>query len=69
MWRRAGRAVPVRCVHKTLADYFSALTRAGFTTMPDVYELGVTDEHLRLDLTFFGPLVDQPLQVAFRLGR
>jgi toxoflavin synthase len=69
MWRRDGRAVPVRCVHKTLADYFDALTHAGFTTMPDVHELGVTDEHLRLDPAFFGPLVDQPLQVAFRLVR
>jgi len=69
MWRRDGRAVPVRCVHKTLADYFGTFRHAGFTTMPDVYELGVTDEHLRLDPTFFGPLVDQPLQVAFRLGR
>jgi hypothetical protein len=61
--------VPVRCVHKTLADYFDALTHAGFTTMPDVHELGVTAEHLRLDPAFFGPLVDQPLQVAFRLVR
>jgi SAM-dependent methyltransferase len=69
MWRRDGRAVPVRCVHKTLADYFDTLTYAGFTTIPDVHELGVTDEHLRLDPAFFGPLVDQPLQVAFRLVR
>jgi len=69
MWRRDGRAVPVRCVHKTLADYFSTLTHAGFTTMPEVHELGVTDEHLQLDPAFFGPLVDQPLQVAFRLVR
>ena len=37
--------------------------------MPEVHELGVTDEHLQLDPAFFGPLVDQPLQVAFRLVR
>ena len=55
--------------YKTLADYFSTLTHAGFTTMPEVHELGVTDEHLQLDPAFFGPLVDQPLQVAFRLVR
>ena len=49
MRRRDGRAVPVHCVHKTLVDYIRALMHAGFTTMPDVHELGVTDEHLRLN--------------------
>src|SRR5262252_8153234 len=58
-----------RCRVKTLADYFSTLTHAEFTTMPEVHELGVTDEHLQLDPAFFGPLVDQPLQVAFQLVR
>ena len=37
--------------------------------MPEVHELEVTDEHLQLDPAFFGPLVDQPLQVAFQLVR
>ncbi|MFZ0257654.1 MAG: class I SAM-dependent methyltransferase [Gammaproteobacteria bacterium] len=69
IWRRDGTDVPVRCVHKTFADYFLALAKAGFAAMPDVHELGVTDDHLTLDPDFFGPLVDQPLHVAFRIVR
>jgi hypothetical protein len=30
IWRRDGTAVPVPCVHKTFADYFTALADAGF---------------------------------------
>lgn len=67
IWRRDGVAVPVRCVHKTWADYFEALDRAGFTRTPKVVELRVTDEHLEIDPTFFGPLRGYPLHVLFRL--
>ncbi len=67
IWRRDGVAVPVRCVHKTLTDYFVALTNAGFTSMPKVEELHVTDEHLAIDPAFFGPLKGYPLHVLFRV--
>lgn len=69
IWRRDNSDVPVRCVHKTLADYFSALAHIGFAAMLEVHELGVTDDHLKLDPDFFGPLVDQPLHVACRIIR
>lgn len=67
IWRRDGVAVPVRCVHKTWADYFEALDRAGFTRMPKVVELGVTDEHVAIDPAFFEPLRGYPLHVLFRV--
>ena len=69
IWRRDGVDVPVRCVHKTFADYFECLRAAGFATMPKVTELRATEEHLRLDPRFFGPLKDQPLHVMFELRR
>lgn len=67
IWRRDGVAVPVRCVHKTWSDYFEALTRAGFTQMPKVVELHVTDEHLAIDPAFFETLRGYPLHVLFRV--
>ena len=67
--RRDGIAVPVRCVHKTLADYFRALGTAGFRSMPEVEELWATPDILAIDPGFFGPLADQPLHLAFRLQK
>jgi SAM-dependent methyltransferase len=69
IWRRDGVDVPVRCVHKTLQDYFECLAEAGFTSLPEVAELHVTEEHLRLDPKFFTPLRDLPLHVAFRIRK
>ena len=66
IWRRDGESVPVRCVHKTLEDYFGCLRSAGFTSLPEIKELHVTDEHIALDPGFFKPLQDQPLHLAFR---
>ena len=67
IWRRDGAGVPVRCVHKTFADYFTALAEAGFTALPDVVELRVTEEHVKLDPAFFSPLDGYPLHVLFRI--
>lgn len=67
IWRRDGVAVPVRCVHKTLGDYFKLLREAGFHCMPDVEELYVQPEHLEFDPDFFNGLKEQPLHLAFRL--
>lgn len=69
IWRRDGDSVPVRCVHKTLTDYFVGLKEAGFATLPEVEELHVTDEHIDLDPAFFGPLKDEPLHLAFRIHK
>lgn len=69
IWRRDGVGVAVRCVHKTLDDYFRALHGAGFTRLPDIHELHATDEHLAFDPAFFGPLEDQPLHLAFRIQK
>jgi SAM-dependent methyltransferase len=67
IWHRDGTDVAVRCVHKTLADYFVALRTAGWTSMPEVAELHVTPEHVALDPEFFGPLEGHPLHLLFAL--
>jgi hypothetical protein len=69
IYRRDGVGVPVRCVHKTLADYFQCLQAGGFSVMPDVEELHVTPEMLETDREFFAPLVDQPLHLAIRVRK
>jgi SAM-dependent methyltransferase len=67
IWRRDGGSVPVRCVHKTLSDYFDAIAAAGWPRVPKVRELHVTAEHVALDPTFFSPLLGYPLHMLFRL--
>lgn len=67
IWRRDGTNVPVRCVHKTLDDYFDALASAGFTSLPAVRELYPQPEHLEMDPEFFVPLKDKPLHMAFQI--
>lgn len=69
IWRRDGTRVPVRCIHKTLDDYFQALAAAGFNSLPDVRELHALPEHLAMDPAFFSPLEDKPLHLAFQLTR
>lgn len=69
IWRRDGKSVPVRSVHKNIEDYMSALKTAGFEKMPELVELHATDEHLAQDPEWFGPLRDKPLHLAFRLSR
>lgn len=67
IWRRDGRAVSVRCAHKTLEDYFFCLREAGFSRIPEIRELHVTSDILEIDPAFFTPLLDQPLHLAFKL--
>jgi SAM-dependent methyltransferase len=67
IWRRDGVEVPVRCVHKTFADYFSLLREAGWRTLPKLVELRVQPEHVTQDPAFFGPLAGLPLHVLFRM--
>ena len=67
IWKRDGSWLEVQLVHKTLQDYFEALQKAGFSTMPTLRELRVLPEHVELDRPFFGPLVDFPLHLAIRV--
>jgi SAM-dependent methyltransferase len=67
IWRRDGVSVPVRCVHKTLTDYFDAIAATGWPRLPKLRELRVTPEHIALDPGFFGSLVGYPLHMLFRL--
>jgi len=67
IWRRDGKPVPVSYMHKTFADYFTALAAAGFQTLPKVIELTVTAEHLALDREFFAGAAGYPLQILFRI--
>lgn len=69
IWRIDRVAVNVQCVHKTIEDYFWCLKKAGFRLMPDVHELRITGEHVRLDPEFFGPLLDLPLHLAIQVEK
>lgn len=69
IWKRDGTPVAVQLVHKTFEDYFEALRGAGFSSMPTVEELRVTEEMAAVDEPFFEPLLDLPLHVAFRVIR
>lgn len=64
---RDGTALDVQMIPKSLGDYFDALANAGFTSLPTLVECGVTDEMLKMDLDFFGPVSDLPLHLAFKL--
>ncbi|WP_444894530.1 class I SAM-dependent methyltransferase [Microbulbifer sp. TRSA001] len=67
IWRRDGKPVSVRCVHKNFSHYFEALANAGFNSLLTVKELSVTQEHLDLDPDFFSPLAGYPLHVLFKV--
>lgn len=67
IWTVEGEAADVRCVHKTFADYFEAIRTAGWTALPRVEELGVTEEHIDLAPKFFEPLAGLPLHLLFVL--
>jgi len=67
IWRRDGKAVAVSYMHKTFADYFNALSAAGFQALPKVIELRVTEEHLALDRAFFEGAMGYPLQLLIRV--
>ncbi|MDM9384405.1 class I SAM-dependent methyltransferase [Chlorogloeopsis sp. ULAP01] len=69
IWKRDGSWLNVQLVHKTLEDYFDALKKAGFNTMPNLKELRVTPEHIALDELFFRPLIDLPLHLAIQVSR
>ena len=62
---RDGKSLKVRMIHKTFEDYMGALTSAGFV-LEELKECSVTEEHLKLDPTFFGPVSDLPLHAVFR---
>ena len=69
IWRRDGADLPVRCIHKTIDDYFNALAEAGFASLPGVRELYVQPKHLEMDPQFFEPLKEKPLHLAFQITR
>jgi SAM-dependent methyltransferase len=69
IWKRDGTFLEVQLVHKTLQDYFEALAKAGFTTLPRLVELRVTPELEALDPAFFGPAADTPLHMAIEVTR
>ena len=69
IWRRDGVSNPVRSIHKTFSDYVGALSRSGWTQLPQISELGVRPEHLELDPAFFLPLKGCPLHLLFHLHR
>ena len=69
IWRRDGQELPVEMHHKLLKDYFDALRSAGFSQMPEVEELGVTQEILKIDPKFFGPLFDIPLHLLIEVKK
>ncbi|MDA8967701.1 class I SAM-dependent methyltransferase [bacterium] len=69
IWKLDRTPVKVQCVHKLLEDYFAGLKNAGFNTMPDVHELRINEEHVKLDPEFFEPLFDLPLHLAMEVTK
>lgn len=67
--RRDGGHAQLRCVHKSVADVLDCVGEAGFPTLPEVAEFGVTEQHLDLDPLFYLPLRDLPLHLALRTVR
>jgi SAM-dependent methyltransferase len=67
IWRRDGISNAIRSRHKTLEDYNRILRRSGWTRMPLIEELGVSEEHVNLDPAFFGPLRGTPLHLLFQV--
>ena len=65
---RDGKSLKVRMIHKTFEDYMGALTSAGFV-LEELKECSVTEDHLKLDPTFFTPVSDLPLHAVFRCVR
>ena len=65
---RDGKKLNVRMIHKTFEDYMTALGDAGFQ-LESLKECAVTEEHLKLDPAFFGPVSDMPLHAVFRCVR
>jgi SAM-dependent methyltransferase len=69
IWRRDGSALDVQVVHKTVEDYFAGLSAAGFTRLPELRELRVTESILEVDPPFFAPLMGLPLHMALSILR
>lgn len=67
IWTVEGDRANIRCVHKTVADYFQAIRAAGWSAIPGVEELSVTSEHLKASPSFFEPLAGLPLHMLFTL--
>ena len=59
----------MQCVHKTFSDYFDALRKSGFVTMPEVSELTVTPDLVAQDKAFFSPLLNTPLHLLFKVSK
>ena len=69
IWKRSGEPLHVQCVHKTFSDYFSCLAKAGFSRLPEVTELTVTQDLVDADPDFFAPLQNTPLHVMFKVAK
>lgn len=69
IWKRNGEPLHVQCVHKTFSDYFDALRKSGFVTMPEVSELTVTPDLVAQDKAFFSPLLNTPLHLLFKVSK
>ena len=69
IWKQNGEPLHVQCVHKTFSDYFDCLAKAGFNKMPQVTELTVGPDLLAQNEEFFGPLVNEPLHVLFKVAK
>lgn len=67
--RVEGAELPVEMIHKNFEDYMTGLKDAGFTSIPEIRELGVTEEHMQSNPDFFKPVADIPLHMAFRVRK
>lgn len=67
--RRDGVSLPVQMSHRTVADYLTSIKDAEFDSLPDLEELTATDELVKLDPVFFGPVHNKPLHMLFSITK
>ena len=69
IWKRDGVPLHVQCVHKSFQNYFDSLKLAGFESLPNLTELTVTPSLVEVDPGFFGPLLNVPLHLLFKIEK
>ena len=69
VWCVDGTVLEVQMLHKTFADIFASLANAGFTQLPETYELSVPEELLLKAPDIFQTGADKPLHIVFRLKK
>lgn len=63
-----GTRLNIMSVHKTVNDYIEGIQKAGFQ-IEVMREVGVTEEHMKMNHDFFKSVQDRPLHLVFQLRK